>query len=356
MSEDARLAAALWETGGWEATNIAAAVVGPTLGGIFAQLDAWRWIFIINIPLGALAAWFILTRYHETVHRRRHRIDVAGAVLLTIGATLLVLGVLEGGQAWAWDSVPSIAVFVAGALALVGFVFVERRAAEPVLPMSMLARPIILANVILGFSIGAGLIGLTAYIPTYLEIGAGVTPLIAGFALATFTIGWPIAATLSGRLYLRFGFRAVSILGGVIIVAGSLALIALASNPSVLTIAIVCLFIGAGFGFASVPSLVAAQSSVVWGERGVVTGTIMFSRSIWQAIGAAILGAIANVVIAARGGDEFDPATIIAATTAVFIGVAVAAAVILVGAIVMPRTHVVAEEAGPGPTPEPAAS
>lgn len=331
-----------------------AAVVGPTLGGVFAQLDAWRWIFIINIPLGALAAWFIITRYHEQVHRRRHRIDIAGAVLLTVGATLLVLGVLEGGQAWAWNSPPSIAVFAVGALALVGFVLVERRAAEPVLPLSMLRRPIILANVILGFSIGAGLIGLTAYIPTYLEIGAGVTPLIAGFALATFTIGWPIASTLSGRLYLRFGFRAVSILGGGVILAGSLALIALAANPSVITIAIVCLFVGAGFGFASVPSLVAAQSSVAWGERGVVTGTIMFSRSIGQAIGAAILGAIANSVIASRGGDQFDPPTIIAATTAVFIGVAIAAAVILLGAISMPRTHTVAEDVPADPDPEPA--
>ena len=95
------------------------------------------------------------------------------------------------------------------------------------------------------------------------------------------------------------------------------------------------------------PSLVAAQSSVAWGERGVVTGTIMFSRSLGQAIGAAILGAIANAVIASNGGDQNDPATIVAATTAVFIGVAVAAVVILIGAIVMPKTHTVAEEAQP---------
>jgi multidrug resistance protein len=330
-----------------------AAVVGPTLGGVFAQLDAWRWIFIINIPLGAIAMWFIITRYHEQVHRRRHRIDLVGAALLTLGSTAIVLGVLEGGQAWAWNSVPSIVVFAVGALALVGFVLVERRAAEPVLPLPMLARPIILANVILGFAIGAGLIGLTAFIPTYLEIGAGVSPLIAGLALATFTIGWPIAATLSGRIYLRFGFRATTILGGVIVVLGALALVALAATPSVLTVAIVCLFVGAGFGFASVPSLIAAQSSVAWGERGVVTGTIMFSRSLGQAIGAAILGAVANAVIASRGGDEYDPGTIVAATTAVFIGVAIAAVVILVGAIVMPKTHTVAEEAGAGPAPEP---
>ncbi len=323
-----------------------AAVVGPGLGGVFAQLDAWRWIFLINIPLALIAGWFVLRRYHEHLERRPQRIDVAGAVLLTVGSTLLVLGVLEGGQAWAWDSPTSIAVFVAGAAALVGFVLVERRAADPVLPLPMLRRPLIAASTIMGLAIGAGLIGLTAFIPTYLEVGAGLSPLVAGLALATFTIGWPIAATLSGRLYLRFGFRATAVLGGAIIVVGTVALAALAAAPSIWMVALVCLVVGAGFGFAAVPSLVAAQSSVPWGERGVVTGAVMFSRSIGQAVGAAVLGAVANGVIAARGGDETDPHTIIAASTAVFIGVAIAAVVILLGALAIPRTHVVAPEPG----------
>ncbi len=322
-----------------------AAVVGPTLGGGLAQLDAWRWIFLVNIPLCLISGWLVVRHYHERAQRRRHRIDLAGAALLTIGSSLAVLGMLEGGRAWPWWSVPSVGVFVGGAVALVAFVLVERRAAEPVLPLNLFRRPLICATIVLGFAIGAGLIGLTAFVPTYLEIGAGATPLAAGLALGTFTIGWPIASAVSGRIYLRFGFRAASVFGGVLVVAGTIAFVLFASTPSVWTVGILSLFIGAGFGFASVPSLVASQSSVPWGERGVVTGAIMFFRSIGQALGAAVLGAVANLVIASRGGDETDPATIIAASTAVFVGVVVAGVIVLVAALAMPRRHTIIDDA-----------
>ncbi len=314
-----------------------ASVAGPTLGGVFAQIDAWRWIFFINLPLGGLAVLLIARNFTERVERRSHRIDYLGAALLTGAMTLLILGVLEGGEQWAWDSVASIAVFSAGAVLLTLFVLVEHRAAEPVLPLGIFRRRIILATTLMGVAIGAGLIGLTAFVPTYLEIGIGAKPLMAGLALATFTIGWPVAAAVSGRVYLRFGFRATTILGGTLALLGSAALAVLAPNPSVLVVAVACFVIGLGFGFAAVPSLVAVQSSVDWDERGVVTGVNMFARSIGQALGAAVFGAIANAVIANLGGDERAPGTIVAASGAVFVGVAIVAAWILIAAFAMPR-------------------
>lgn len=314
-----------------------ASVAGPTLGGLFAQLDAWRWIFFINIPLCGLAVLLIARNFAERVERRSHRIDYLGAALLTAAMTLLILGVLQGGNQWAWDSVASIAVFAAGAVLLVLFILVERRAVEPVLPLGIFRRRIILSATLIGLGIGAALIGLTAFVPTYLQIGIGATPLMAGFALATFTIGWPIAAAVSGRIYLRFGFRATVILGGSLALLGAGVLAVLAPNPSIALVAIACFVIGLGIGFAAVPSLVASQSSVDWTERAVVTGTSMFSRSIGQALGAAVFGAVANAVIANLGGDEQDPATIIAASGAVFVGVAVVAAGILIAAFAMPR-------------------
>jgi MFS family permease len=314
-----------------------AAVVGPTLGGIFAQFDLWRGIFFVNIPLCLLAGWMIWSRFRESVERRTHRIDYAGAVLLTVSMTLLILGVLQGGTGWAWDSIPSITVLCAGGLLLVAFVLVERRAAEPILPFWVLSRRLLLTTNLLGFCVGAALIGLTEYVPTFLTVTTGTPPIVAGLALGALTIGWPVAATIAGRLYLRFGFRPTTILGGVVLVLGISGLAVATLAPSVWVVALVCFVIGAGFGFSAVTSLVAAQSSVDWNERGVVTGTQMFFRSIGQSLGAAVLGAIANSVILRLGGDETDPGTMAAAAGAVFVAAAGVAALLLVAAIAMPR-------------------
>ncbi|MFT4030461.1 MAG: MFS transporter [Protaetiibacter sp.] len=331
-----------------------AAVAGPTLGGVFAMWDLWRGIFLINIPLCVLAFWLLARDYHESLERRRHRIDYAGAALLTAALTLLLLGVLEGGHGWSWASPVSFAVFGAGLVLLVVFVFVERRVAEPVLPIWVLERPLLRSTNLVGLAMGAAVIGLTAFVPSYLVVGIGVSPLVAGLALATLTIGWPIAASLSGRLYLRIGFRSTAIIGASLVVLGTVALAVLGPYPSVWAVATVSFVIGLGFGFAAVPTLVAAQSSVGWDERGVVTGANMFARSIGQSIGAAVLGAIANGVIASLGGDEQDPRTMIEASTAVFIGAAVVAALLLVGTLSMPRGHRVPASPTPltGPIPE----
>jgi len=319
------------------------AVVGPTLGGLFAQFDLWRGIFFVNIPLCLLAAWMIWSRFREKVERRLHRIDVEGAILLTASMTLLILGALQGGHGWAWDSVPSIAVFAIGGLLLIGFVAVERRAAEPILPWWVLSRRLLLTTNLLGFCIGAALIGLTEYVPTFLTVTTGAQPILAGLALGALTIGWPVAAAISGRVYLRFGFRPTTIIGAIVLVLGIAGLAVSTLAPSLWVVALLCFVIGAGFGFAAVPALVAAQASVGWDERGVVTGTQMFFRSIGQALGAAVLGAIANSVIFAYGGDEKVPAAMQSAAGAVFIAAAVVAALLLVAALAMPRVTTTTE-------------
>lgn len=317
-----------------------AAVVGPTVGGLFAQFDAWRGIFIVNIPLCLLAAWMLARNFHEKIERTPHKIDYAGAGLLTAALTVLLLAILEGGNAWAWNSVPSIALFAAGAVLLVVFVLVERRAAEPILPLWAFSRRLLLIVAIIGLGIGATLTGLTSYVPTYLQGALGVSPLLAGFALATLTIGWPIAAAFSGRLYLRIGFRSTMLIGMGLTVVGTGLLALFSLSPSIIVVAIACFLVGAGLGLSATPSLIAAQASVAWNERGVVTGTNLFSRNVGSAVGIAIFGAIFNAIFFATGASENDPSVMTAAGSAVFVAAFVASLATLVVTLAMPPVAV----------------
>ncbi|MFK4730580.1 MDR family MFS transporter [Agromyces mediolanus] len=325
----------------------ASSVIGPTLGGLFAGYLSWRWIFFINIPLCIIAAVVLWRRYHESLGREKHRIDVTGSIVLTIGLTLLILAVLEGGQAWSWLSWQSLGAFGVGAALLVAFVFIELRAAEPVLPLWVFSRRLIVTTSLVSLGVGAVLIGLTSYVPTFLEISAGTSPLVAGLAVAALTLGWPISASQSGRLYLRLGFRTTALIGLVIAIAGSAALIAASVVPNPWTAALACFIVGLGLGLVASPTLIAAQSSVPWAERGVVTGANMFLRSVGSAVGVAVFGAVANGVIERSGLGDHSPVAVQEAATAVFIAVIVAAAATIVAAVVMPQARVEDVELAP---------
>ena len=321
-------------------------VAGPTLGGLFSEYATWRWIFFINIPLCLLAMGMLMRAFTERVTRNRVQIDFLGASLLTAGCTLLILGVLEGGQSWAWTSMTSILILTIGAVLIVGFVLVEQRVPEPILPLWAFSRRILVTSSLASAGVGAIVLGLTSYIPTFVQDVIGTGAVVAGFALAALTLGWPITASQSGRIYLRVGFRNCALIGMGLAILGSALLLLLGEYSGVAQVAATCFVIGMGMGLVATPTLIAAQSTVGWGERGVVTGTNMFCRALGSALGVAVFGAIANSTLGSTTGQHTaDEITV--ATHHVFMGVFVVALATAVAVAAMPRTR----QAVAAPTP-----
>ena len=190
--------------------------------------------------------------------------------------------------------------------------------------------------------VGVILIGLTSYVPLYAQGVLGHGAVVAGFAVAALTLGWPIAASLSGRVYLRVGFRDCALFGSLFAISGSAILLTVTPDSSVWRLAFACWVIGLGMGFIASPVLIAAQSTADWQTRGLVTGTNLFARSVGSAVGVAVFGAIANAAVSrhVEGGHDLEhlPTSVLAsAIHDVYLASAVAAVVIVLTVLVIPR-------------------
>ncbi len=306
-----------------------AAVMGPTMGGLLSQLVSWRWIFLISIPLALTAILLLWRSYRPAFERHRSRIDYGGAVLLVAALVLLVLGILQSGHAWPWPSWQTAVTFGGGVTLLVIFALVERRAADPVLPPWVLRDRLHRTASLASLGVGIVLLGVVSFTPTFLEAVVHAPPIVAGLTVASLSVGWTFSGAWAGALYFRLGFRITMMIGAAIVLVGAGALAFIALAPSVVWIAIACLIVGFGLGFVANPALIASQSFVEMRQRGVVSGVNSLFRSIGSAIGVAVLGAIANGVIAAQGGSG-DAGAVQAGGIAVFLTLIVIGVALLI--------------------------
>jgi MFS family permease len=284
------------------------AVAGPGLGGVLAAYADWRWIFLVNLPIGAVALWLIVRHLHEPERETgpRARVDWAGALAVFACGGVLLTALVQGGVAWPWLSAPSLALFAAGLALVAVVVLVERRAAEPIIPGWVWRRRTIAAvNLALG-ALGLLMVAPAVFLPTYAQSVLGLAPVAAGFVLSVWTLSWPVSAALSQHVYRRIGFRNTAMLG---IGASALILFAFPFLPypgQAWQPTLLMLLLGAALGLFQLPLIVGVQSTVGWAERGTTTASVLFCRQTGQTIGAAVFGAVANGVLAARLGGAGD--------------------------------------------------
>jgi multidrug resistance protein len=285
------------------------AVAGPGIGGVLATYADWRWIFLVNLPIGAVALWLIVRHLHEPRRERpagRPRVDWAGALTVFACGGVLITALVQGGVAWPWLSAPSLGLFGTGLALAALVVLVERRAAEPIIPGWVWRRRTIAAvNLALG-ALGLLMVAPSVFLPTYAQSVLGLAPVAAGFVLSVWTLSWPVSAALSQHVYRRIGFRNTAMLG---IGAAALILLAFPFLPypgAAWQPALLMLLLGGALGLFQLPLIVGVQSTVVWAERGTTTASVLFCRQTGQTIGASVFGAIANGVLAARLGGASD--------------------------------------------------
>jgi EmrB/QacA subfamily drug resistance transporter len=269
----------------------AAAVVGPVLGGLIIRSVSWAWIFWINIPVGiaAIAGFNLFLKEHSTQQRRT--IDVGGAACFTVAVASLLTALNELGEHH-----PARVAAAAGLFCVTAIIFIllERRATHPMVPLSIWShRPIAATN---GVSLLANMtvIGLTTFLPIYVQLVMQRSPTTAGLALTTMLIGWPVGATTASRLFHRFALRRLLLAGALLQPLGAIVFVALTPNSSPLTAAMGSLVMGFGMGLISVPSLVLIQEIVDSSQRGSATASNMFSRNLGSTLGATLLGAVLN--------------------------------------------------------------
>jgi EmrB/QacA subfamily drug resistance transporter len=270
-----------------------ASVAGPLLGGFIVDNLSWRWVFYVNMPVGAVAVLIVITRLHLHTPSLRHRLDLAGAALLSAGVAALTLLTTWGGNEYAWNSPAIIGLGIGGVAALAVFCWWETRAAEPIIPLALFRSSVFSVASAMSFTIGMAMFGAIVFIPLFLQIVYGASPTSSGLRLLPLMFGLLAASIVSGRIISRVGrYRAFPIAGTAFLAAGMYLLSRLGVSTAPWLASVYMLIVGVGIGLVMQVLIVVVQNDARPQQMGVATSTATFFRSVGGSFGVAIFGTI----------------------------------------------------------------
>ena len=272
-------------------------IVGPVVGGFITDQISWRWVFWVNLPVGVLAALIIGFALKEPKRTSKPTVDYAGAALLMIAVSVLMLAMVENGSSTLLGT-QNILLLLAAAALLGIFYWVERRAKDPVIPFDLFRNRTIAIGVGCGFLAGIAMFGAISFVPLFAQGVLGFTATQAGSLLTPLMLSWVSMSVIGGRLMLRISTRAITIAGFLVLTIGFVMLSMFGNESPRYLLYVDLVVIGAGLGLTMLTLLIAVQQAVERSQLGVATSLNQFARAIGGALGVAVLGALLTAGLA----------------------------------------------------------